>query len=465
MRRLGRTIWDLLRDLAPHRPAPRASARGLQLEALEDRFLPAVGTVAGVVFVDAHANGVRAAGELTLPGANVTLAGQSDQGTPVRVSATTDANGNFTFQNLFPGTYQLTATLPTGFLGRTNGTGGLTVLSNFHVSGGQTVSQDLASRGLAPGSVTLRQFLSSSRPTDIPTGGSPGTGLAQGGVPAPFVKVAIANVSVSRNALDSNLDLAGNFDDPNITDSQVRLDTSAGPIHIELFDRQAPRTVANFFNYVLAGQYNNSIFHRSVPGFVLQGGGFTFRSGPPSLVTMIPERPTVQNEFGPSNTRGTIAMALKGSDINSATDQFFFNLVDNSSSLDGQSFTVFGKLVGPADQQVVDALAAIPTRDESSVNGAFSTLPLSNYSGTNFPSDTTAANFALIRSAVVERRTDFLTYSVVSNSNPSLVTPTVTNNRLTLHYAANQTGTATIQVRATDQTGASVDAPVRVTVL
>jgi len=89
----------------------------------------------------------------------------------------------------------------------------------------------------------------------------------------------------------------------------------------------------------------------------------------------------------------------------------------------------------------------------------FNQIPLQNYTGTSFPTDTTADNYALISGVKVVSRPEFLTYSIVSNSNPKLVTPTLgtgDNNRLTLAYAAGQTGTATITVKATDTFGASV---------
>jgi peptidyl-prolyl cis-trans isomerase A (cyclophilin A) len=293
------------------------------------------------------------------------------------------------------------------------------------------------------------------------------------GAPSPpTVRAPIADVSLTRGGT-MTVDLAGNFDDPSITDSLVRLDTPAGPINIELFDRQAPRTVANFLNYVTDGKYANSIFHRSVPNFVLQGGGFTFNTNP-SRLDMIPEDPAVMNEPDPvnrSNLRGTLAMAKKGGDPNSATDQFFFNLGNNSANLDNQNggFTVFAKVVGPADQQVVDALAAIPTQNEGmaanlppSEQGVFTEIPLQNYSGNAFPTDTVRANYAIIDTASVVRRTGMLTYAVVGNTNPGVVSTSVVHNRLTLQ--AGQSGTTTLTVRATNQFGGSVDTTFRVTV-
>jgi cyclophilin family peptidyl-prolyl cis-trans isomerase len=293
----------------------------------------------------------------------------------------------------------------------------------------------------------------------------------------PFVNAPIADASLAAQG-STVVDLAGNFSDANITDSLVRFDTSAGTIFVELFDQQAPRTVANFLDYVTDGAYTNSIFHRSAKladgtPFVLQGGGFTFQ-GNPSRLAAIAAASAVQNEPDPanrSNVRGTIAMAKLGNDPNSATDQFFFNLDNNSANLDNQNggFTVFGKVLTQADQQTLDTLAAIPTQDQSaaqalpsSEQGVFNEIPLQNYTGSNFPTDTSAANYALINGVTVVRRTEVLTYSVVGNTNPAVVSTNVVHNRLTLQ--AGQAGTTTLTVRATNQEGASVDTTFNVTV-
>ena len=168
----------------------------------------------------------------------------------------------------------------------------------------------------------------------------------------PTVKTALAAVSTAAGA-SQTIDLAGSFDDADITDTLVKFDTSAGPVNIELFDKQAPKTVANFLNYINSGKYTNAIFHRSASSngvpFVLQGGGFTFQPVTNSIATIVTD-PTVQNEpdaVNRSNLKGTLAMAKLGGDPNSASDQFFFNLGDNSANLDAQNggFTVFGKVV------------------------------------------------------------------------------------------------------------------------
>ncbi len=143
----------------------------------------------------------------------------------------------------------------------------------------------------------------------------------------------------------------------------ARMKTSLGVVDIQLFDSAAPLTVANFLNYVNSGVYNRSFIHRSVPGFVIQGGAIAL-TGTNNTLTTIVTNPPVTNEFSPSrpNVRGTIAMAKVSDDPNSATSQWFFNLGDNSATLDARNnggFTVFGQVIGKG-MSVVDAIGALP---------------------------------------------------------------------------------------------------------
>lgn len=157
--------------------------------------------------------------------------------------------------------------------------------------------------------------------------------------------------------------------------TSVTLRSPLGDIVIELFEDRAPETVANFLNYVDDGDYQDSFIHRSVPGFVIQGGGYSFVDGE---VVEVPTDPPVINEPGISNLRGTVAMAKRSGDENSATSQWFINTDDNASDLDGQNggFTVFGEVTSGMD--VVDAIAALPVWN---AGGAFSELPLIDYPG------------------------------------------------------------------------------------
>lgn len=159
----------------------------------------------------------------------------------------------------------------------------------------------------------------------------------------------------------------------------VRMQTSMGVIDLQLFDDSAPLTVQNFLTYVNNGAYNNSFFHRNVPGFVLQGGGYVYTN---TLIN-IPQNAPVVNEFSASrsNVRGTIAMAKVNGNPNSATNQWFFNLADNSANLNSQNggFTVFGQVIGQG-MTIIDILAALPVYDASSYTpqygSIFSSLPI-----------------------------------------------------------------------------------------
>ncbi len=187
------------------------------------------------------------------------------------------------------------------------------------------------------------------------------------------------------------------------------METTLGGIDIELYDNQAPITVANFLAYAGRGDYTrNGFIHRSVPGFIVQGGGYIYGNSPFGIfVTRIPILdPPIQNEFSASrsNIRGTIAMAKLPGDPNSATSEWFFNLADNSANLDNQNggFTVFGRVLNNG-MDVVDAIANLPTWNATSVNGALSDLPLINFNPTiglqsnNFVSVTRIPNVASTR--------------------------------------------------------------------
>jgi cyclophilin family peptidyl-prolyl cis-trans isomerase len=140
----------------------------------------------------------------------------------------------------------------------------------------------------------------------------------------------------------------------------VVMDTSLGPVEMEIFVDKAPITAANFLQYVDAGFYNGTTFHRVIPTFMIQGGGFT-----PDM-TEKPTRPPIKNEAGNglSNDLGTLAMA-RTSVVDSATAQFFINVTDNpflnhtDNSDQGYGYAVFGKVVSGMD--VVNKIKIVPT--------------------------------------------------------------------------------------------------------
>ena len=140
---------------------------------------------------------------------------------------------------------------------------------------------------------------------------------------------------------------------------RVTFSTSKGEIVVELYPDKAPATVKNFLTYVNEKFFDGTIFHRVIPGFMIQGGGFTADMS--QKATHAPVKNEAAN--GLTNVRGTIAMA-RTSDPHSATAQFFVNLKDNAfldraQSQDGWGYTVFGKVV--SGMEAVDAIAGVPT--------------------------------------------------------------------------------------------------------
>lgn len=151
---------------------------------------------------------------------------------------------------------------------------------------------------------------------------------------------------------------------------QVRMQTSLGEIVLQLDAAKAPKTVANFVAYAKAGHYDGTVFHRVIPDFMIQGGGFD---------ADLKERPTrapiaLESKNGLPNLRGSVAMA-RTSAPDSATAQFFINVKDNAfldaaNARDGQGYAVFGKVVSGMD--VVDKIWAVPTGSK----GPYQNVPL-----------------------------------------------------------------------------------------
>ena len=142
--------------------------------------------------------------------------------------------------------------------------------------------------------------------------------------------------------------------------TKVILSTTLGDMTIELADDKAPVTVANFLAYVDEQFYDGTIFHRVIPGFMIQGGGFT-----PDMAQKRTKKPIkIESDNGLANARGTIAMA-RTSDPNSATSQFFINSVDNAflnftaPTPRGYGYAVFGKVVEGLD--VLDKIEKVKT--------------------------------------------------------------------------------------------------------
>ena len=288
----------------------------------------------------------------------------------------------------------------------------------------------------------------------------------------PIVTTPINNVVVRTNAVDTTVDLSNHFDDTSTTGLVARFQLSNtsidnGVINVVLFDQNgvgAPKTVQNFQSYVNNGSYTNSIIHRSIPGFIVQGGGFTVNN---LTVGTIPSNAPVQNEFSTqrSNTRGTIAMAKVGNNPNSATNQWFFNLADNSSNLNNQNggFTVFGQALSTNDLATIDAIASAPIYNGSGLNSAFTDLPLLLDNPAQ-PALTKDNNFIRYSNVTVSQQEE-LKFTIIGNTKPNLVTPRINGKQLVLDYLPDQTGTTDISVRATNLFGEFVDYKFAVTIL
>jgi|GEM_PF-2354009 len=245
------------------------------------------------------------------------------------------------------------------------------------------------------------------------------------------------------------VDLRSLFHDPDVTGTaariSVRIGTVTKAIDLALFDQEKPITVSNFLAYVNAGRTAANFIHRSVPGFVIQGGGFAWNAS--GGVDAVPTFPKILNEPGISNLRGTVAMAKLGDDPDSATSQWFINLADNSANLDFQNggFTVFARVLGNG-MTVADEVAALPRYNAGS---PFDTIPLKDLTGNSILRvHTVETNIAIIPA---------LSFTATS-SDPDLLGVTVVDGTLKLTPSTTRIGSASVTVHATDLDGAVTDA-------
>lgn len=277
----------------------------------------------------------------------------------------------------------------------------------------------------------------------------------------PVLETTIAAQTLTLGDSDASISLTDKFSDPD-SESAVRVITNLGTMDFILYKNATPLTVINFLdNYVnspAANNYDGSVFHRSVPGFIVQGGAFKVQSAPNNF-SVIPTAPALTNEPGISNLRGTVAMAKLGGNPNSATNQFFVNLNDNSSNLDFQNggFTAFAR-VANGGMAVADAIAGLPTGTFNVNLGTTATSmeewPLTAASATM---DTTKA-VTMTSVAPVP----VLSYSVQNNTNATAVSATIDGTNLVIHPLSG--GQSTVTLRATDLDGNYVDQVFTVTV-
>ncbi len=192
--------------------------------------------------------------------------------------------------------------------------------------------------------------------------------------------------------------------------------TNIGNFCIELFETQTPITTANFLSYTNSDAYTKGIFHRSVPGFIVQGGGFKIVDGANSKsLAQVSTFPPITNEFKLSNTRGTVAMAKINGNPDSATSQWFINLADNNQglrNLDTQNggFTVFGRIIFDG-MNVIDAIGNLPvTNLSASLGRNLTETPTINYDGSNI----LVSNLVQIDHVTVTHTTGVFSESVLS---------------------------------------------------
>ncbi len=283
-------------------------------------------------------------------------------------------------------------------------------------------------------------------------------------ISAPVINSPLSPVNVAA-ATSKIVTLANQFSDPDVTQA-VRVATSLGAYDIILYPVATPATVTNFLNYVNAGKYNESFFHRAPSNSVVQGGGFNVNASTGAITSVVTSA-AVQNEPGISNLRGTVAMAKLDNMPDSATSQFFVNLGNNASNLDNQDggFTVFGR-VPTAGMAVLDAINLLQrkvpayTVPVGGIPTTFSDLPLNATAPLPALLDATQ----LVKISTVAT-TPVLSYTVQSQNiavATASVVATATGADITITGVAS--GSTTVLVTATDLDGLAVSQSINVTV-
>ena len=279
----------------------------------------------------------------------------------------------------------------------------------------------------------------------------------------PSVKASIGDRLLPTNAPSLSINLT-NYITADAATNLVRVTTSLTSSNgtplgftLQLFPDRAPRTVANFLSYVNDGAYENTLIHRSVPGFIVQTGGFDYWGNQiPTWTNIVPS----EAANGLSNIRGTVAMALVGSDSNSATDQWFVNLANNSQMdtsyeytnnlgvlTTNPPFTVFAQVIGTG-MNTVDAVAALPIY--RNLNAPFNELPLLS---------TNTANPVALTNLVHISRVATIPYFALS-SDSAAYAPRISNSTLFIDYTGGTnppTNPVTISLFATDTNGLSTN--------
>lgn len=292
---------------------------------------------------------------------------------------------------------------------------------------------------------------------------------------------SLPDIDFDVNSGKAVIDFANLVEYPSASGDYARIQTDFGDIYLEFLTGDAPLTVANFKSYLatnatptadLVKTYDGTFIHRSVPGFVIQGGGFLATT---DLLEIISKAP-VMNEFKVANTRGTVAMAKVGPEpgspptpttINSATNQWFFNLGDNRQNLDNANggFTAFARVLGDG-MGLVDDIASLPRHDlYADVEDAFDAIPYHNvHAGQTELEVRNLIVLNKIRAVPASEvpaafRTPALTLSLVSAGFPALAQVTFAKNVLTIVPGKKTEigGRLPVTVRASIGNGFSTD--------
>ena len=269
------------------------------------------------------------------------------------------------------------------------------------------------------------------------------------GTEVPTLQTALTDLTVAQNTPIADVDLTSTFSVPGVPSAIVQFRMAYGTantpgiFNVKMLPASAPNTVTNFLSYVTAGSYNSTIVHRSEvtgPGSnvsIFQGGSFQS----PAFGT-VPTNAPINLEYSLPNTRGTIAMA-RNTLPNTATSGWFFNVSDNTaifapggSSTDG--YAAFGEVMGTG-LTAVDAINALPTFVATSLNAAFTNLPLSGYTN---PPGLLLANFVRVNSAaVVSLFPTTLTVNVTSCSTTTTTVGVATPVPANFHVGSRFLGT------------------------
>jgi len=270
-----------------------------------------------------------------------------------------------------------------------------------------------------------------------------------------------------------SFNINGVFRDP-VRDKGVLISTLGESIILALHDKATPKNVTNFLRYVNRSDYSNSFLHRSVPNFIIQGGGARPGGASPTQWANIPVDAAVPNEPGISNLRGTIAMAKLGGNFDSATSEWFISTANNQSNLDFQNggFSVFGAVVGSGSMGIAQALNNLPVVARSQPNQptVYESL-ITGTSGVSLdsipvlqdpPPATPAANTFVRITSITEVEPVEVTVASITPSN--ILAAAVFGTELVVQ-SRGPSGIATLTLRATNVDGNSVTFPVRVEVI